>query len=292
MRNLRSVQLRGETGSGRQRKHQRQEQPFYYVPDQLFSFAGGEQRASCIKFATDPGPPWHLARMRRGGKSGRNMEGPASDATRMRLGPCRPSFLHPEGRGAAENFRPHVMQSPSGGKETIYPSCLSLASALQFPCRKDAQASNGGCLNPIAPDPLSLRFAGDVSLALECSNIPAPFGLTRRNARRSLEMAKCDYCPKAPMYGNNRPWSKKATRRRWNPTIQKVRIMGGGGSLSGAAFVLLAAGRFPRTGPPLSIGSAGAATRIPAAQDLLGPASRLGAGLVVLETKTSFWSIA
>jgi len=38
-------------------------------------------------------------------------------------------------------------------------------------------------------------------------------------------MAKCDYCPKTTMYGNNRPWSKKATRRRWSPNIQKARIM-------------------------------------------------------------------
>ena len=23
-------------------------------------------------------------------------------------------------------------------------------------------------------------------------------------------MAKCEYCPKVPMYGNNRPWSEKS----------------------------------------------------------------------------------
>lgn len=37
-------------------------------------------------------------------------------------------------------------------------------------------------------------------------------------------MPKCEYCAKAPQYGNNRPWSKKATRRRWNLNVQKVRI--------------------------------------------------------------------
>ncbi len=37
-------------------------------------------------------------------------------------------------------------------------------------------------------------------------------------------MPKCDNCTKGPLYGNNRPWSKKATRRHWNPNIQKVKI--------------------------------------------------------------------
>ena len=29
----------------------------------------------------------------------------------------------------------------------------------------------------------------------------------------------------SPQYGNNRPWSKKATRRRWNLNIQKVQVV-------------------------------------------------------------------
>lgn len=41
-------------------------------------------------------------------------------------------------------------------------------------------------------------------------------------------MPKCDYCPKVPMYGNNRPWSKKATRRRWNLNVQNTRVMENG----------------------------------------------------------------
>jgi large subunit ribosomal protein L28 len=35
--------------------------------------------------------------------------------------------------------------------------------------------------------------------------------------------AVCDICAKKPIFGNNRPWSKKATRRRFDPNIQGVR---------------------------------------------------------------------
>jgi large subunit ribosomal protein L28 len=38
-------------------------------------------------------------------------------------------------------------------------------------------------------------------------------------------MAKCQQCGKGPQFGNNRPWSKKATRRHWDVNIQKVTIM-------------------------------------------------------------------
>ena len=37
-------------------------------------------------------------------------------------------------------------------------------------------------------------------------------------------MAKCKLSNKGPMSGNNRPWSRKATRRKWNPNIQKFTI--------------------------------------------------------------------
>ena len=40
----------------------------------------------------------------------------------------------------------------------------------------------------------------------------------------------CDICDKKPGFGNNRPWSRKATRRRWNPNIQSVRVAAGGGN--------------------------------------------------------------
>jgi large subunit ribosomal protein L28 len=33
----------------------------------------------------------------------------------------------------------------------------------------------------------------------------------------------CDLCGKGPSFGNNVSHSKRATRRRWNPNIQRIR---------------------------------------------------------------------
>ncbi|MBD3168128.1 MAG: 50S ribosomal protein L28 [candidate division Zixibacteria bacterium] len=33
----------------------------------------------------------------------------------------------------------------------------------------------------------------------------------------------CEICGKGPLFGNNISHSHKATRRRWNPNLQKVR---------------------------------------------------------------------
>ncbi len=41
-------------------------------------------------------------------------------------------------------------------------------------------------------------------------------------------MAKCQQCGKGPQFGNNRPWSKKATRRRWDVNVQKINVMDNG----------------------------------------------------------------
>ncbi len=42
-------------------------------------------------------------------------------------------------------------------------------------------------------------------------------------------MAKtCSVCGKKPSFGNNRSHSMVATRRRFNPNLQRVRIMLGG----------------------------------------------------------------
>jgi large subunit ribosomal protein L28 len=37
--------------------------------------------------------------------------------------------------------------------------------------------------------------------------------------------AVCDVCAKGPGFGHNVPWSKKRTKRRWNPNIQRVRAV-------------------------------------------------------------------
>lgn len=38
-------------------------------------------------------------------------------------------------------------------------------------------------------------------------------------------MAKCQRCGRGPQFGNNRPWSRKATRRQWSVNVQKVQVM-------------------------------------------------------------------
>lgn len=37
-------------------------------------------------------------------------------------------------------------------------------------------------------------------------------------------MAKCQLTGKGPQFGNNRPWSRKATRRQWQPNVQTFTI--------------------------------------------------------------------
>ncbi|MEZ4728623.1 MAG: 50S ribosomal protein L28 [Caldilineaceae bacterium] len=37
-------------------------------------------------------------------------------------------------------------------------------------------------------------------------------------------MAKCQLSGKGPQFGNNRPWSKKATRRQWQPNVQQFTV--------------------------------------------------------------------
>jgi large subunit ribosomal protein L28 len=37
-------------------------------------------------------------------------------------------------------------------------------------------------------------------------------------------MAKCDLTGKRPSFGNNVSFSKRATRRRWNPNVHKRRV--------------------------------------------------------------------
>ncbi|MEJ2264385.1 MAG: 50S ribosomal protein L28 [Anaerolineales bacterium] len=37
-------------------------------------------------------------------------------------------------------------------------------------------------------------------------------------------MAKCEHCGKKTVFGRNRPWSKKATRRTFKPNLQTVTV--------------------------------------------------------------------
>ena len=45
---------------------------------------------------------------------------------------------------------------------------------------------------------------------------------------RNLDMAKCSACGKKTTFGVNRPWSKKATNRKFKPNLQKVSVYEGG----------------------------------------------------------------
>lgn len=38
-------------------------------------------------------------------------------------------------------------------------------------------------------------------------------------------MAKCDLCGKGPQFGHNVSHSNRATKRRFNPNVQRVRVM-------------------------------------------------------------------
>jgi len=52
--------------------------------------------------------------------------------------------------------------------------------------------------------------------------------LDLRHTIRSQEFtvaAVCDICAKKPGFGNNRPWSRKITKRRFDPNIQRVRAV-------------------------------------------------------------------
>lgn len=37
-------------------------------------------------------------------------------------------------------------------------------------------------------------------------------------------MAKCELCGKTTTFGQNRPWSKKATKRQFKANLQRVRV--------------------------------------------------------------------
>jgi len=41
-------------------------------------------------------------------------------------------------------------------------------------------------------------------------------------------MAKCVHCGNTPTFGQNRPWSKKSTKRTFRPNLQTVSLMENG----------------------------------------------------------------
>ena len=58
--------------------------------------------------------------------------------------------------------------------------------------------------------------------------LPAYAGRASRTTTQNLSQeltvaAVCDICAKRPGFGHNRPWSRKITKRRFDPNIQRVR---------------------------------------------------------------------
>ena len=51
----------------------------------------------------------------------------------------------------------------------------------------------------------------------------APESISIHDCQEFTVAAVCDICAKKPGFGNNRPWSRKITKRRFNPNIQRVR---------------------------------------------------------------------
>jgi large subunit ribosomal protein L28 len=45
---------------------------------------------------------------------------------------------------------------------------------------------------------------------------------------RTPVAAVCEVCGKRPGFGHNVPWSKNKTNRRWNPNIQRIRVVESG----------------------------------------------------------------
>ena len=57
-----------------------------------------------------------------------------------------------------------------------------------------------------------------------------PLGQTFRANRQKnyqgvIVASVCDICGKGPSFGNNVSHSKRRTRRRWNPNIQRIKTM-------------------------------------------------------------------
>jgi large subunit ribosomal protein L28 len=75
-------------------------------------------------------------------------------------------------------------------------------------------------LAPFQVDPIPLR--GCPSRADDPTRRSDP-GSDIEATQEFTVAAVCDICAKSPGFGNNRPWSRKITKRRFNPNIQRVR---------------------------------------------------------------------
>jgi large subunit ribosomal protein L28 len=84
--------------------------------------------------------------------------------------------------------------------------------------RSDVDSAFRGCGDTLVRLPGRLRHCAAAARALS----------TRSNTIDPQEFtvaAVCDICAKKPGFGNNRPWSRKITKRRFDPNIQRVRAV-------------------------------------------------------------------
>ena len=74
-----------------------------------------------------------------------------------------------------------------------------------------------------------MQLLSDVSSIATPISAFSPYGRPSLTATIRGRMSKvCSVCGKKPGFGNNRSHSMVATRRRFNPNLQRVRIMIGG----------------------------------------------------------------
>ena len=76
-------------------------------------------------------------------------------------------------------------------------------------------------LRPISPNPAGRILLFGCSLAVSAR--AGPEHIESTDFQEYTVAAVCDICAKKPGFGNNRPWSRKITKRRFDPNIQRVR---------------------------------------------------------------------
>jgi large subunit ribosomal protein L28 len=82
-----------------------------------------------------------------------------------------------------------------------------------------------GLLDPGVPGISPVRVAWDILLRLPGATSPVTTDLATNHFQEFTVAAVCDICAKKPGFGNNRPWSRKITKRRFDPNIQRVRAV-------------------------------------------------------------------
>jgi large subunit ribosomal protein L28 len=82
----------------------------------------------------------------------------------------------------------------------------------------------GGCLEALDSQPANASdILSRLPRMLDLESASGDLPDIRFNLQEYAVAAVCDICAKKPGFGNNRPWSRKITKRRFDPNIQRVR---------------------------------------------------------------------